>query len=169
MSAEDIQECETTAGASPTPKVAVGGAAISSTLLRITRLHHALANQMLRRIGLHPSQELVMMRLWEEGPQRQADLAAAIGTDTATMTRTIQRLEQGGFVRRTPSPTDKRSSIIEATTASQSIRAGVEEVWETLENGVLADLDEQEQSVALGFLTRMEVGLAKAYETNSAL
>jgi DNA-binding MarR family transcriptional regulator len=41
---------------------------------------------LLREVGLYPGQELLMMRLWGSGPQRQADLAAEIGTDSASTT-----------------------------------------------------------------------------------
>ena len=37
-----------------------------------------------------------MLPLWDLGSQRQTDLVALLGSDTATMTRTIQRLETAG-------------------------------------------------------------------------
>jgi len=139
-----------------------GVAEVSSAIVRVARLHRMLASQLLRKIGLHPSQELVMMQLWEGGPQRQADLARVLGTDAATMTRTIQRLEHGGFVRRTPSPTDRRSTIIEATPASMTLRSEVERVWNELESGVAGDLSPTEHIQSLALLTRMEAGLEQA-------
>ena len=51
-------------------------------------------------MGLHPSQELVMMQLWDRGPQGQTALVRLLGSDAATMTRTVKRLEHAGFVRR---------------------------------------------------------------------
>ncbi|MEU6782629.1 MarR family transcriptional regulator [Nonomuraea angiospora] len=74
---------------------------LNHAIIRVARLHRMLAAQLLRRVGLHPSQELVMMQLWDRGPQRQTDLVRMLGSDTATMTRTIQRLEHAGFVRAT--------------------------------------------------------------------
>ncbi|GAA4994130.1 hypothetical protein GCM10025734_23870 [Kitasatospora paranensis] len=116
------QECEeemtrptsatgrTPAGAGPGAGVSLpvpasaGGGPISHAIFRLARLHRMHAGQLLRRIGLHPGQELVMMHLWELGAQRQTDLVRLLDSDAATMTRTVQRLEQAGFVRRRPSP-----------------------------------------------------------------
>ncbi len=38
-----------------------------------------------------------MMYLWDLGPQRQVDLVRLTGSDAATMTRMIQRLEHAGL------------------------------------------------------------------------
>ncbi|NGO12583.1 MarR family transcriptional regulator [Streptomyces sp. HC44] len=121
-----------------------------------------LAGQLLRRVGLHPSQELVMMQLWDRGPQRQTDLVRLLGSDAATMTRTIQRMEHAGFVRRRPSPSDKRATIVEPTAASNALRQEVERVWLELEAGTVDDLTPKEQAEALEVLGRIEESLTRA-------
>ncbi|MEU6066136.1 MarR family transcriptional regulator [Streptomyces sp. NPDC047082] len=145
----------------PVP-TAAGGGPISHAIFRLARLHRMYAGQLLRRIGLHPGQELVMMHLWELGPQRQADLVRLLDSDAATMTRTVQRLEQAGFVRRRPSPTDKRAALIEPTAASQALRQEVERVWSRLEDLVTADLSADERTGALHTLERLERNLVQA-------
>ena len=55
---------------------------VSRALGRAARLHRAAGGELLKSTGLYPGQELLMMRLWESGPQRQADLAAEFGTDS---------------------------------------------------------------------------------------
>jgi DNA-binding MarR family transcriptional regulator len=130
---------------------------VSHAVFRVARLHRMLAGNLLREIGLHPGQEMVMMQLWDAGPQRPADLVEALDSDTATMTRTIQRLERAGFVRRTPSATDRRAVIVEATPASQGLRATVEELWAELERSTLdgfGDAERAEVLAALGMLER---------------
>lgn len=150
----------------PSPTVPVPGAAlsgpISHAIFRLARLHRMYAGQLLRRIGLHPGQELVMMHLWELGAQRQIDLVRLLDSDAATMTRTVRRLEQAGFVRRRPSPTDKRVSIIEPTAASQALREEVERVWSRLEDISTAGLSDEERTDALRALERLEQNLVRA-------
>ncbi|MEV6833902.1 MarR family winged helix-turn-helix transcriptional regulator [Streptomyces sp. NPDC051133] len=145
----------------PVP-TAAGGGPISHAIFRLARLHRMFAGQLLRRIGLHPGQELVMMHLWELGPQRQADLVRLLDSDAATMTRTVRRLEQAGFVRRRPDPTDKRASLIEPTAASQALRGEVERVWSRLEDISTAGLSDQERTAALRTLERLEENLVQA-------
>src|SRR5258706_12979616 len=77
-------------GHAPSSIAALGGP-VSNALIRATRLHRLRARQLLQGIGLHPGHELLLMRLWDSGPQRQADLAAEFDTDSASMTRTVQR------------------------------------------------------------------------------
>ena len=103
-----------------------------------------------------------MMRLWVEGPQRQADLAKMLGTDSATMTRTIQRLEAGGFVRRVPCEHDRRATIVEATPASLGAREDVEASWRELEDCVTRGLSEEELASMLSLLGKMQCSLAEA-------
>lgn len=148
-------------GTVPMPGAAKGGP-VSHAIFRLARLHRMFAGQLLRRIGLHPGQELVMMHLWELGPQRQADLVRLMDSDAATMTRTVRRLEQAGFVRRRPSPTDRRASLIEPTAASQALRHEVERVWSQLEEISTAGLSDDERAAALRTLERLEQNLVRA-------
>jgi len=143
----------------PVPAGAHGGP-VSHAIFRLARLHKLTAGQLLRRVGLHPNQELVMMRLWDAGPQKQSDLAEVMESDSATITRTVQRLERAGFVRRTPSTTDRRVTIVEPTAASHSLRREVEQVWNDLEARTLGDLDDDERTEVLRVLGRLETNLA---------
>ncbi|WP_369251292.1 MarR family winged helix-turn-helix transcriptional regulator [Streptomyces sp. R41] len=145
----------------PMPESVAAGA-INHAIFRVARLHRMLAGQLLRRVGLHPSQELVMMQLWDRGSQRQTDLVRLLGSDAATMTRTIRRLENAGFVRRRPSTTDKRVTIVEPTAASNALRSDVEQVWMDLETSVAEGLTPAQQAEAIEVLGRIEKSLARA-------
>ncbi|MCL8010922.1 MarR family winged helix-turn-helix transcriptional regulator [Streptomyces sp. AS02] len=149
------------------PSVRAG--AMTHAIFRVARLHRMLAGQLLRRVGLHPGQELVMMQLWDLGPQRQTDLVRLLGSDAATMTRTVKRLETAGFVHRRPSETDKRATIIEPTAASLALRKDVEQVWAELEGSVADGLEADEQDTMLRVLDRIEERLSRAVERHDPL
>ena len=150
----------------PVPASAQAGP-ISHAIFRVTRLHRMLAGQLLRRVGLHPAQELVMMQLWDGGPQSQADLARILGSDAATITRTVQRLEHAGFVRRCPCATDKRVTVIEPTAASRALRQEVERIWAELERSTVGGLTSSQQAEALAILEQIEESLARATAQDS--
>jgi DNA-binding MarR family transcriptional regulator len=133
---------------------------ISHAVFRVARLHRMLAGQLLREVGLHPAQELVMMQLWDRGRMRQTDLARHVGADAATMTRTIQRLEKAGFVRRVRSTSDRRSVLVEPTAASQALRQQVEDLWARLEDYAAGDLTHAERGEVLTVLEHLETNLA---------
>ena len=139
-----------------------GGGQISHAIFRVARTHKMLAGQLLRETGLYPGQELLMMRLWDDGPQRQVDLVRTLDSDAPTMARSITRLERAGFVRRSPNPTDGRSMLIEATPASMSLRRSVERIWTELEALTVGSLSQDERAAALAALDSLEQQLLAA-------
>jgi DNA-binding MarR family transcriptional regulator len=108
-----------------------------------------------------------MMYLWELGPQRQTDLVRLLDSDAATMTRTIQRLEHAGFVRRSPDADDKRAHRIEATPAGRALRPEVEQIWNEIEESIVGGVGERERKTILRFLEGMEERLTDAAESRA--
>lgn len=135
---------------------AIGAGSVSHAIFRVARLHKALAGRLLRESGLYPGQELVLMMLWEQGPQRQVDLAEAVESDAPTMARSISRLEKAGLVQRSPSPTDRRATIVEATEASLALRMKVNSVWTELEHHTVDDLSTAQRDEVLASLALLE-------------
>jgi DNA-binding MarR family transcriptional regulator len=144
------------------PPSAASGGPISYAIFRLSRIHRARAAQLLRRVGLHLGQELLMMRLWESGPQRQVDLATEFGTHSAGMTRIVQRLERAGYVRRVPDPDDRRATRVEPTAASLALRGQVEEIWAELERLTVGTMSAAQQREALDATQRLEINLLAA-------
>jgi DNA-binding MarR family transcriptional regulator len=145
---------------SQTPVAGVGP--ISHAIFRVARLHKMFAGQLLREAGLYPGQELLMMRLWDEGPQRQVDLVRALESDAPTVARTVRRLDKAGFVRRAPSTVDGRVTIVEATQASMPLKRTVERIWAELEALTVAALSEAERANVLSALEQLESNLVAA-------
>jgi DNA-binding MarR family transcriptional regulator len=52
---------------------------------------------------------------FESAPVTAGDLARASGLTTGAVTAVIDRLEQGGWVRRLPDPSDRRRVVVELT------------------------------------------------------
>ncbi|WP_345557464.1 MarR family winged helix-turn-helix transcriptional regulator [Streptomonospora halophila] len=160
-------DADTAAGEEP-PRARVSDVGpLSHAIFRVARIHKLLAGQLLREVGLHPGQELLMMRLWDEGPQRQTDLAAVIDADAPTVTRSVRRLERAGFVRRSPSPQDGRVTIVEATPASMGLRGAVVRIWAELEQMTAADLGEGDRQEVLRALGGLERNLSAAEEARA--
>ena len=139
---------------------AAGSGPVSNALIRVTRLHVVQARQLFRTVGLHPGHELLLMHLWDTGPQRQADLAVLFDTDSAAMTRTVQRLERSGFVRRRPDPNDGRATLVETTAAGDALRRSVEQLWARLEAITTADMTPVQRKALLEGLAQVEHNLA---------
>ena len=141
---------------------AASGGPVSNALIRVTRLHVMRIRQLLQGLGLHPGHELLLMHLWDTGPQRQTDLAAEFDTDSASMTRTVQRLERAGFVRRRPDPVDGRATLVESTPAGMALRGRVERLWARLEADTVGDMPASQERQLLRGLRKLEVNLLSA-------
>src|SRR6476620_1781816 len=94
---------------------------VSRALGRVARLHRATAGELLKRTGLYPGQELLMMHLWEAGAVRQADLIDTLRVDPSTMTKMLQRMQRPGNVTRTTDPADPRAVLVDATEPSRAL------------------------------------------------
>jgi DNA-binding MarR family transcriptional regulator len=163
MSEPDADACSTAPELFDVPTLPAGAnGPLNFAIIRVAKLHHQLGRQLMRETGLHPGQELIMMHLWENGPQRQIDLIRLLGSDAATMTRSVRRLERAGFVRRNPSPTDGRAIIIEATPASQALRDQVENLWPRMEQLTAEGLTDAEHATAVTLLATLADNLARA-------
>lgn len=120
------------------------------------------ARQLLQGLGLHPGHELLLMHLWDTGPQRQSDLATEFDTDSASMTRTVQRLERAGFVRRRQDPTDGRATLVESTPAGMALRSRIEQLWTDLETDTVGDMSTTQQRQLLRALAKLETNLSSS-------
>ena len=138
---------------------AASGGPVSNALIRVTRLHMMRARHLLAGMGLHTGHELLLMHLWDSGPQRQSDLALEFGTDSASMTRTVQRLERAGFVRRRPDPTDGRATLVESTPAGTRLRRRIERLWAELEADTVGTMSATQQRQLLRALQVVETNL----------
>ncbi|MFE3055839.1 MarR family winged helix-turn-helix transcriptional regulator [Nocardia sp. NPDC059239] len=118
------------------------------------------ARQLLQGLGLHPGHELLLMHLWDTGPQRQSDLATEFDTDSASMTRTVQRLERAGFVRRRQDPTDGRATLVESTPAGMALRSRIQQLWTDLETDTVGDMSTSQQRQLLRALAKLETNLS---------
>ncbi|MFI5758372.1 MarR family winged helix-turn-helix transcriptional regulator [Streptomyces sp. NPDC051569] len=138
---------------------AARGGPVSHALSRISRLHRNTAAKLLRRTGLYPGQEFLMMRLWDGEAVRQSELIKSMDLDPSTVTKMLQRLDQAGYVQRSPCADDRRAVLVEATVDSCALRADVEGAWTELEETTLAGLDETERAELVRLLAKVEANL----------
>ncbi|MEV4926324.1 MarR family winged helix-turn-helix transcriptional regulator [Streptomyces roseoverticillatus] len=136
-----------------------GEGQVSHAIARVARAHRSTAGNLLRRLGLYAGQELLMMRLWDAGPQRQSELIKLLGLDPSTVTRMVQRLEQAGLVTREPCAADRRAVVVATTEAGEALRKEVGQVWQELEERTLAGLGDEDRSELARLLAHLEDNL----------
>ncbi|MFD7091364.1 MarR family winged helix-turn-helix transcriptional regulator [Streptomyces sp. NPDC059896] len=141
------------------PPGAARGGPVSHALSRVARLHRIAAGKLLRRTGLYPGQEFLMMHLWDADAVRQSELIKAMDLDPSTVTKMLQRLDHAGYVERSADPQDRRAVLVTATGDSCALRSEVADAWTELEKHTLAGLDDAEQAELARLLAKVEANL----------
>ena len=101
-----------------------GGAELAAHLrMSVMRLARRLRQLDVAADGVTLSQMSAIYVLMGHGPMTVGDLAAAEKVQPPTMTRLVSRMEEDGYVRRSPHPTDGRVVIVEATEAGAHLVA----------------------------------------------
>ncbi|GGU93250.1 MarR family transcriptional regulator [Streptomyces albospinus] len=76
----------------------------------------------LKELGLTYPQYLVMLVLWEHGPEPVKSIGERLRLDSGTLSPLLKRLEAAGLVHRERSPEDERSVTIRLTEAGEALR-----------------------------------------------
>lgn len=94
--------------------------ALYSASRAVTRLYR----EGLDAVGLTYPQYLVMLVLWEAGPQTVSGIGRRLDLDSGTLTPLLKRLEAAGLVERRRGRTDEREVMVSLTPAGQDAREG---------------------------------------------
>jgi DNA-binding MarR family transcriptional regulator len=107
------------------------------------------------RFGLSESDVEALEVLIDTGAATAGRLSDLTGLTTGAVTRVIDRLEQAGYVRRIPDPSDRRRVIVEVV--PEKVAAVSETMGRVGEKGAaeIADYTEEQLALINGFLTRM--------------
>lgn len=94
--------------------------ALYSASRAVTRLYR----EGLDAVGLTYPQYLVMLVLWEHGPQTVSGIGRRLDLDSGTLTPLLKRLEAAGLVERKRGRADEREVMVSLTPAGDGVREG---------------------------------------------
>jgi DNA-binding MarR family transcriptional regulator len=110
-----------------------------------------------------------LLALYDDDGPTPTDLAGAVGIEQATMTRTLQRMERDGLVRREPDPHDRRSVRIRLTRRAREIEPEVKAAAGRINTAVLAALPDEERQRVLSSLGTLIDAAQAITDTSSHL
>ncbi|RLB69753.1 MAG: hypothetical protein DRH04_04695, partial [Deltaproteobacteria bacterium] len=111
---------------------------------RLTRSLKRAFDNRLAPHGLTAATWCVMMALAENGPLTQKQLSETLALENPTVTRTIDRLVDKGFVVRQPVLQDRRYYTISLTEKGKKIQRQINEVGQCFMGWVTRDLEKEE-------------------------
>ena len=126
---------------------------VNRALNKMSQLYRAEKTRRLAALGLHPGQDVLLWLLTQEPDgMTVSELAARLGIEPPTATRTLARLDSGGWFRREPVAADRRQVRIVATDAGRQVVPEIERVWAELAELALGSASPERREVALSVL-----------------
>ena len=134
--------------------------ALGYLMFHICRAHRNKAQELLSELGLYTGQEILLMHLWLEDGLTQTTLAERLCIQPATLTKTLDRLEQAGLVARQPDIDDRRVTHVYITNKGQQLRHSIESVWREVETQSFGSLSVEERDTLRRLLEKIYAILA---------
>lgn len=107
-------------------------------------------------------QPRVLHCLHANGPMTQRELADACFLDTATLSRTLDRMEEAGLVLRQPHGTSRRAFQIVLTPAGVRTASEVEVIFRGMEETLSEGFTEEELDALLSGIAKVSGNLKRA-------
>jgi DNA-binding MarR family transcriptional regulator len=111
-------------------------------------------NIALEPLGIDGRDFGVMMLLDDLGVATQKQLIDRLGSDKASMVRTIDRLEAQGCLTRNPSPTNRRAQDVQLTDAGRQTYARARELAHQVTADLFVDFSSEERQQLMTLLDR---------------
>jgi MarR family transcriptional regulator, transcriptional regulator for hemolysin len=134
---------------------------VRSDLAKSGKQYRLLQSTLLAELDLHPGQDVLIWHLAQQPEAISAGaLAARLGVEPPTVTRSLGRLERGGWIARNRPPDDHRTVLVSLTPRGRAVVARIEDVWRELAETACRGLDPGAQDTLLGLLERVRANLA---------
>ena len=123
----------------------------------IHRVSRELTTTLERQLAPHEitAQQAALLINAARGQTSPRQLASLLGTDTAGMTRLLDRLEAKGLARRRTNPDDRRAVVIEVTDQGRALVPQVAPIFGRAARQLLAGFGPAEIDQLTGSLSRM--------------
>ena len=122
---------------------------------RAQQIHNALFAEACGADDLTSVQYAALVAIRETPGIDATRLSAIIAFDRSTLGSVLERLEAKGWVRRQPSPADRRAKLLFLTEAGAALLARVDPRAALVQERILAPLEESERATLLGLLERL--------------
>lgn len=115
---------------------------------------------------LNPAQGRIMFVLWNKNSLPIHELSKETQLSKSTLTSMLDRLEEAGYIKRTPSKTDRRKIIINLIKVDKEFEQNYINVSNEMLNLFYNDFSEEEIDLFESFLKRLLNNLVEFEEKN---
>jgi MarR family transcriptional regulator, transcriptional regulator for hemolysin len=132
---------------------------------------HALRKAFDRRacaLGVTRAQWKVLFRLGRKPGLRQIELADMLDVEAITLSRIVDRLEEGGLVERVADPADRRVWRLHVTARAQPLVEKLQALADDMAAEAFAGIDPKEIEITRQVLGRVRENASRAAPLNRA-
>ncbi|NUR45499.1 MAG: MarR family transcriptional regulator [Sphingomonas sp.] len=132
---------------------------------------HALRKAFDRRavgMGVTRAQWKVLFRLERQPGLRQIELADMLDIEPITLSRIVDRLEEGGLVDRVADPADRRAWRLHVTARAQPLIEKLRAVADEMISEAFAGIDPEQIAITRAVLGRVRENASRAAPMNRA-
>lgn len=112
-------------------------------------------------LGLSSAQWRCLVHLMREGPAPQARLADLLEIEPISVSRLLDRMQEGGWITRAADPTDRRVRIVTATPKTCEAFSEARKIADTIYAEALAGLPPGTRETLIATLRRIVANLSK--------
>ena len=127
----------------------------SAAVIWISRLLQKLDDERMKPYGVTSAQLPVLVALKNGERLTQKELARIAGVEQPSMAQLLARMERDDLIRREPSPSDGRSSLIMLTERAINTLEPGRHALRSVDTDVCAGFSDEERQVFLRLLRRM--------------
>jgi len=130
----------------------------------VARLFRVNFDREVREVGLTRAQWFVLGHVVRTQGQTQKALADETDMEKAPLGKVLDRLEQGGWIKRHPDPKDHRAKRVFKTPKVDPLIPFMEAAADRVEQDVLAGFDDKEKECLLDALIAMKKNLLNSHD-----
>jgi MarR family transcriptional regulator, transcriptional regulator for hemolysin len=132
----------------------------NKALVKVAKLYRSAQADVLSGLALHPGQDVLLWMLGQE-PQGMtvSEIAARLGVEQPTVTRSLSRLDQGGWFVRESVPGDRRATRIRLTDKGMVVIPGIEAAWRTLAETATAGMANDQRASLIELMEKVRANL----------
>jgi len=128
-------------------------------LFRASKLARRRVQLHLDRLGIHRGQGFILWRLGKQQGLSQGTLADGLNVTPATVSGTLRRMEEAGWVVRRPDLSDRRVSRVYLTDNGQALVEELTNAFRTMEKELLAGFSPEQEKVFREALEKVRTNL----------
>lgn len=129
--------------------------AVGEFVFRFATAFDGFTAQMRRAFDLNAHERLALAALWAHGPLTMTDLGSWIPLSRAAVTTLVDRMEDGGLVRRGSDAADRRRTVVQITPEATSRMTPVIEPWGVELGELVGTFDADEWGIVHRFIDGM--------------